>query len=179
MFPACAQSTGFGLCGAGLFPWLTCCHLLGHPEVRNLPTGQAGLDSPDKLSSSEAPAGLQACSRCESRGLSSPSSQRCLRRGVRSAPITSLCPVLRGAGAVCELQPHGSSSHVADPWRCSAHTLHPHPPDELFPPSSWLGRVSSCLRESGVRAQPVLTFLETLAAPFGPPGTQPQERVLK
>lgn len=177
MFPASAQSALCGLCGAGFFPWLTCCHFLGHLEVRNLTAGQAGLDSPDKLSSSKAPAGLQPCSRYEGRGLSSPPSQRCLPRDVRSAPITSPCPEL--PGAVRELQPHGSSPHVADPWGCSAHTLPPHPPEELFPPSSWLGRASSCLRESGRPARPILTFLETLAAPRGPPGTGLQERVLK
>lgn len=105
---------GLGSVGLESFLGSPAATSLGHLEVRNLMTGQAGLDSPDKLSSSKAPAGLQPCSTYKARGLSSPSSQRCFPRHVSLAPIPSLCPVLRGA--VPELQPHSSSPHVADPW---------------------------------------------------------------
>lgn len=141
--------------------------------------GQAGLEGPDKLSSYKTPARLQLCGRHEARGLSSPSSKEVpSQRCVVSTRHLSTPGAVRTA--VCELaDPAASSPDVAAPRAM----LSPHPASpsfgELFPPSSWPGRAASCLRESGVPAQPVLTFRKTLAAARRPPETRLQEHFLK
>lgn len=160
--------------------WLIRYQHLGPLGVRNLMAGQAGLEAPDKLSSSKTPARLSPAGDVKPEGFPHPSPKEVTSQRRVVGTHHHLSTLSAAMTAMCALAAPAASSPDVASLRA---TLSPRPVSpsfgELFPPFSWPGRAASCLRESGAPARPVLTFPKTLAAARRPPGTRLQEHLLK